>query len=88
MKIPRLFLNLAGLEFDGKTIVRVVSMDSETDDVQVLIRKDKEEYKVILPVGKALNILGYFKDEIREVIEEKKDVVIKKQVVVKDEKGE
>lgn len=92
MKIPNLLLSLKGLTTKDKQIVRVVSMDSETDDVTVLVRHNVQkegspltEYKIILPIGKALNILGYFKDEIREVIEERKDVTIKKQVVVKDE---
>lgn len=88
--IPNLFLQLPGLLTDGKEIVRVITMDVGNDDitVQVMDPVTKQEYKIILPVGKALNILGYFKDEIKEKITVKKDVVLKEKVIVNEDKGE
>lgn len=61
MQIPRLILNLRGLQADGKEIVRVVSMHSENDDVQVQVKDGSGEYKIVLPIEKALGILGYKK---------------------------
>lgn len=76
-QIPKIFFDVVGKEIDDKTITRLVSMDFETNDivVTVLPKGDDHQYKIVLPIAKTLNLLGYFKDEIKEkVIEEKKKV--------------
>lgn len=66
IQLPRFVLNLVGYKTtENTTITRVISMDSETDDVQVQVKNDKtnEEHKTIVPICKVLNILGYFVKE-------------------------
>lgn len=76
-QIPKIFFDVVGKYIDDKLITRLVSMDFETNDivVAVLPNDSDHQYKVILPIAKTLNLLGYFKDEIKEeIIEEKKKV--------------
>lgn len=76
-QIPKIFFDVVGKYIDDKLITRLVSMDFETNDivVAVLPNDSDHQYKVILPIAKTLNLLGYFKDEIKEeIVEEKKKV--------------
>lgn len=74
-QIPKIFFDVVGKYVDDKLITRLVSMDFETNDIVVSVLKpdDTHQYKLVLPIAKVLNLMGYFKDEIKEkVIEEAK----------------
>lgn len=72
-QLPRFLSDLVGKTIDDAVIVRIVSMNPENDDVQVKMKKDTDEYKIILSLQRVLNTLGYFNEPIKEKIIDKKN---------------
>ncbi len=72
-QLPRFLHDLVGKTIDDAVIVRIVSMNPENDDVQVKMKNDKDEYKIILSLQRVLNTLGYFNEPIKEKIIDKKN---------------
>ena len=71
MHIPNFIMQIQGMEYEGKKIIRVISMNTDTDDVTVSVDDKDRGYKLILTLPRILNLLGYYNEPITKILEKK-----------------